>query len=99
MTFEIIFVLGLIILAFILFITEKFSLDVTALLILTILFIGGFLSVDEAISGFSNPAVITISLLFILSQGLQKTRVLEYLIVRINKLCLLYTSPSPRDRG
>ena len=86
MTFEIIFVLGLIILAFILFITEKFSLDVTALLILTILFIGGFLSVDEAISGFSNPAVITISLLFILSQGLQKTRVLEYLIVRINKL-------------
>ena len=72
--------------AFILFITEKFSLDVTALLILTILFIGGFLSVDEAISGFSNPAVITISLLFILSQGLQKTRVLEYLIVRINKL-------------
>ena len=86
MTFEIIFVLGLIILAFILFITEKFSLDVTALLVLTILFIGGFLSVDEAISGFSNPAVITISLLFILSQGLQKTRVLEYLIVRINKL-------------
>ena len=86
MTFEIIFVLGLIVLAFILFITEKFSLDVTALLILTILFIGGFLSVDEAISGFSNPAVITISLLFILSQGLQKTRVLEYLIVRINIL-------------
>jgi len=86
MTFEIIFVLGLILLAFILFITEKFSLDVTALLVLTVLFLGGFLSVDEAISGFSNPAVITISLLFILSQGLQKTRVLEYLIVRINKL-------------
>ena len=86
MTFEIIFVLGLILLAFILFITEKFSLDVTALLILTILFVGGFLTVEEAISGFSNPAVITIGLLFILSQGLQKTRVLEYLIVRINKL-------------
>ena len=86
MTFEIIFVLGLIFLAFILFITEKFSLDVTALLVLTILFVGGFLTVDEAISGFSNPAVITIGLLFILSKGLQKTRVLEYLIVRINKL-------------
>ncbi len=86
MTFEIVFVLGLILLAFILFVTEKFSLDVTALLILTILFTGGFLTVEEAISGFSNPAVITICLLFILSQGLQKTRVLEYLIVRINKL-------------
>ena len=86
MTFEIAFVLGLIFLAFILFVTEKFSLDVTALLILTILFLCGFLSIDEAISGFSNPAVITISLLFVLSYALQKTRILEYLIVRINQL-------------
>ena len=86
MTFEIAFVLGLIVLAFILFVSEKFSLDVTALLILTILFIGGFLSVEEAMSGFSNPAVIIISLLFILSHALQKTRILEYLIVRINQL-------------
>ena len=37
-------------------------------------------------SGFSNPAVIIISLLFILSHALQKTRILEYLIVRINQL-------------
>ena len=86
MTFEIAFVLGLVLLTFVLFVTEKFSLDVTALLILTILFIGGFLSVEEAMSGFSNPAVIIISLLFILSHALQKTRILEYLIVRINQL-------------
>ena len=86
MNFEIAFVLGLVLLTFILFVTEKFSLDVTALLILTILFIGGFLSVEEAMSGFSNPAVIIISLLFILSHALQKTRILEYLIVRINQL-------------
>ena len=86
MTFEIVFVLALIVLAFILFVSEKFSLDVKALFILTILFTGAFLTVEEAISGFSNPAVITIALLFILSQGLQKTRILEYLIVRINKL-------------
>ena len=86
MTFEIAFVLGLIILAFILFVTEKFSLDVTALLVLTILFLGNFLTPAEAISGFSNPAVITIGLLFVLSNALQKTRILEYIIVRINKL-------------
>ena len=63
MTFEILFVLGLIALAFVLFISERFSLDVTALLILSILFVGGFLTVEEAISGFANPAV-TISRLF-----------------------------------
>ena len=86
MNFEILIVLSLIVLAFTLFVTEKFPLDVTALLILSILLIGQFLTIEEAISGFSNPAVITIGLLFILSYALQKTRILEYLIIRINKL-------------
>lgn len=86
MTFEIAFILGLLLLAFVLFVTEKFSLDVTALLVLSILFLGGFLTPAEAVSGFSNPAVITIGLLFILSHALQKTRILEYLIVKINRL-------------
>ena len=86
MNFEILFVLMLIVLAFSLFVTEKFPLDVTALLILSILLIGKFLTPEEAVSGFANPAVITIGLLFILSYALQKTRILEYLIIRINKL-------------
>ena len=88
MNFEILIVLSLIVLAFFLFVTEKFPLDVTALLILSILLIvlPDHLSSEDAISGFANPAVITIGLLFILSFALQKTRVLEYLIIRINKL-------------
>ena len=86
MNFEILIVLSLIVLAFSLFVTEKFPLDVTALLILSILLLGQFLTPEEAISGFANPAVITIGLLFILSYALQKTRILEYLIIRINKL-------------
>ena len=86
MNFEILFVLMLIVLAFSLFVTEKFPLDVTALLILSVLLIGQFLTPEEAVSGFANPAVITIGLLFILSYALQKTRILEYLIIRINKL-------------
>jgi len=86
MSFEILIVLSLIVLTFSLFVTEKFPLDVTALLILSILLLGKFLTPEEAISGFANPAVITIGLLFILSHALQKTRLLEYLIIRINKL-------------
>ncbi|MEE8437514.1 MAG: SLC13 family permease [Candidatus Neomarinimicrobiota bacterium] len=86
MTFEIAFVLGVILLAFILFVTEAFSLDVTALLILCLLFAAGFLTPGEAVSGFSNPAVIIIATLFILSRALQNTGILEYLVVRINKL-------------
>jgi len=86
MTIEIAFVICVILLAFILFVTETFSLDVTALLILCILFVSGFLTPNEAISGFSNPAVIIIASLFILSHSLQKTGILEYLVIKINKL-------------
>ncbi len=86
MTIEIALVLGIILLAFILFVSEAFTLDVTALLILCLLFVAGFLSPSEAISGFSNPAVLTIGFLFVLSRSLQKTGILEYLVVRINKL-------------
>lgn len=86
MTFEIAFILGVILLAFILFVSEVFSLDVTALLILCLLFAAGYLTPGEAVSGFSNPAVIIIASLFILSRALQNTGILEYLVVRINKL-------------
>tara|TARA_X000001036_G_scaffold411793_1_gene424814 strand:- start:482 stop:2275 length:1794 start_codon:yes stop_codon:yes gene_type:complete len=86
MTPDIIFIISLVIIAFILFVSEKFSIDVIALSLLSVLFFGGFLNVEEALAGFSNPAVITIALLFVLSHSLQKTRILEYLIVRINKI-------------
>ena len=46
----------------------------------------GYLTPSEALSGFSNPAVITIAFLFIISRALQKTRILEYLIVRVRRL-------------
>ena len=70
----------------VLFITELFSIDVTAMLLLTVLLLLGYLTPSEALSGFSNPAVITIALLFILSHALQKTGLLEYVVVRINRL-------------
>ena len=68
------------------FVTEMFSIDVTAMILLTILFMLGYLTPSEALSGFSNPAVITIAFLFIISRALQKTRILEYLIVRVRRL-------------
>ena len=86
MTFSIAIVLALLACGFVLFVTELFSIDVTAMLLLTVLLLLGYLSPSEAISGFSNPAVITIALLFILSHALEKTGLLEYLMVRINRL-------------
>ncbi len=86
MTPDIAIVLGIIVLMFILFVKEYFPLDVTALFVLAIFLVLGNLTVEEAISGFSNKAVITIAILFILSHALQKSGILEYGIVRLNKL-------------
>ena len=86
MTFEIAIVLGLIALMLVLFLKEYFPLDVTALTILAVFMMTGYLSVEDAISGFSNPAVITIAILFVLSHALQQSGILEYGIVRLNKL-------------
>ena len=86
MTPDIAIVIGLLALGFILFVTEIFSIDVTAMILLSILFLFGYLTPEQAISGFSNPAVLTIAFLFILSHALQKTGILEYLVIRINKI-------------
>ena len=86
MTPDIAIVLGIMTLMFVLFIKEIFPLDVTALVVLIIFLVIGNLTLEEAISGFSNQAVITIAVLFILSHALQKSGILEYGVVRLNKL-------------
>ncbi len=86
MTIGMIIVLAVILMAFVLFVTEALPIDVTALLVLGILLITGLVNPEQAISGFSNPAVITIAALFILSHALQKSGVLEYLVIRLNQL-------------
>lgn len=86
MSSDIIIVLSILAGGFVLFIAEIFTIDVTAVLLLSVLMGLGLLKPEEAISGLSNPAVITIALLFVLSHALQKTRVLEYLLVKINRI-------------
>ena len=59
------------------FILEILPLEVTALGALGILLSLNILSWQEAISGFSNPAVVTIGAMFIMSRSLVKTGFLE----------------------
>ena len=86
MTLEIAIVLLIIGIAFTLFVTETFPIDVTALTILGVLMLIGFITPLDAIKGFSNPAVITIAALFILSHSLHKSGILEFLVLRMIKI-------------
>ena len=75
MTFEIALTLGILGAAIVLFVTEVIRADLAALLVLVTLVIVGLVSPEESISGFSNPAVVTIWAVFILSAGLARTGV------------------------
>ena len=62
------------------FVFEVFALEVTALTGTAILLLFGVITVDDALSGFSNKAVITIGAMFILSRSLVKTGFLEVFV-------------------
>ena len=55
------------------FIREWYPIEVTSLLVLAALLLSGLIDKHQAISGFSNKAVITIGAMFILSHAFTKT--------------------------
>lgn len=65
--------LGIILVALILFVSEILSIDLVALLIMVSLVLTGILTVEEAVSGFSNPATVTVAAMFAISAALIKT--------------------------
>ncbi len=69
--------------AVLLFVTEWLRVDVVALLVLITLALTGIVSHDEALSGFSNEAVVTMAAVLVLSGGLQRTGVANTLGRRV----------------
>ena len=61
-------------------------MDVTALTLLTVLLVFGFVDIDTAISGFSNKAVLTVAIMFALSHGLVKTGFPEVMVDRLSTI-------------
>lgn len=73
----------------ILFVTEFFPIDKIALFVVVSLLLLGLTTPEEAISGFSNAATITILSLMILAVGLEENGVIQWLTDGIRKLKLL----------
>ena len=86
MTLEIIIVLSILAISILLFITEWVRMDVVALLVLSGLAVTGLITPPEALSGFSNPAVVTVWAILILSGGLARTGVAGLLGRRLMRL-------------
>ncbi len=68
-----IIVLIILLITIILFVTEKIRADVAALISMVSLLLTGILTTQEAFSGFSSPAVITVWSVFIVSGGITRS--------------------------
>ncbi len=86
MTFDMLIVLGVIALAIFLFASEKLPVDLTAILVMAVLMLTGIVSPVEGLSGFSNPATMTVGAMFILSAALQKTGAVNFLGALTSKI-------------
>ncbi len=74
---QLIITFAILVIALILFLTEKLPADLVALLVAVALGVSGVLTPQETFSGFSRSAVITIMAIFILTEALQRTGVAE----------------------
>ncbi len=77
MTLEIGIVFSIIALAVVLFFTEKFSIDTVSIGVMVLFLLTGVLEVEEGLSGFSNPATITVAAMFVVSTAIFNTGLLD----------------------
>ena len=69
--------------ALILLVTERLSIDLTAIGIMVTLTVTGILSPLEAVSGFANPAVITVGTMFLISRAMLRTGVVGFIAEKV----------------
>lgn len=69
-----------------LLITEKIAVDLTAIGIMVLLVVSTILTPSEAITGFANPAVVTVAAMFVVSKGMMRTGGIEFLGRKILRL-------------
>jgi di/tricarboxylate transporter len=67
----------------ILLITEKISVDLTAIGIIVALMLTRILTPLEAVAGFANPAVITVGSMFLISQGMIRTGAVGFIAQKV----------------
>jgi di/tricarboxylate transporter len=82
------YVMGLVVVALVLFAIDALRIDVVALILLLLLtipsrWIEGLLTADEAVAGFGSTTIVVLIALFILTAGIIRTGVVERLGLRL----------------
>jgi di/tricarboxylate transporter len=79
---DVVVVLAIIAIVFVLFVTQPVPIDATAVgLMVALVLLGEWTGVspEQGVSGFSNPATLTVLAMFVLSEGVRRTGVIQIL--------------------
>ena len=90
-TMDIALTLSILVVAIILFATEWIRMDMVSMLILLVLALTGLVTVEDAFAGFSNPAVLTVAAVFVLSAGISSTGAVS----KVGERLIEWTGHSP----
>jgi len=77
---------AIIIFAMVLFASEKVRVDIVALIALALLMMLRIVTPEEALSGFSNEATVTVAAMFALSMGIERSGALDPLIRLLSRI-------------
>ncbi|MGB0177477.1 MAG: sodium:proton antiporter, partial [Owenweeksia sp.] len=86
MGYEAYVTIAVVVIAFVLFATEYFTVDHIALSIIGVLVVSGVLTPEEGVEGFANTATITVAAMFILSSCLIQTGIVESIAPLMTRL-------------
>lgn len=82
---EIALVIGLLVLAVVLFSTEKISVDVVTLFILIVLVLSGIITSKEAFDAFSSDFIIMLASIFVITSAIETSGVMDLLSDYVSK--------------
>jgi len=75
--------LALLLVAVVLYVTQVVSIEVTSLALIVALALSGLLDTDQALSGFSSPATVTVMAMLVLSAGVEKAGLVDYVAAQL----------------
>jgi di/tricarboxylate transporter len=82
---EIISCLVIVLLMMVLFISDKFRVDLIAIGVLVVLLVTNLIDSSQALSGFANPATGIIASMFVISAGLSRTGAINWVTRSVGK--------------
>ena len=68
------------------FMSDKFPIESVAFAVLLVLLVTGLVPENKILTGFSNPATMTIVAMLVLSAGLERTGIIRFLANRLSRI-------------